>query len=664
MNLINADTKARLTSVAASVSDFAELIDASNLNMRTEANLLRDIAQDINRGMFKVLFMGKCMTGKSTLINALIGKKLMPTRATACTAIITAVEYGKDVDRVRIVYTPESRRAPEIISADRFKKNFTLTAEDYDRFADVSYAEMFSANELFADDTCLIDSPGLEEDISRTTVTNDFLPQANAIIFMLIATSLFSAKEREYIADNFAGKHMTNLFFVVNRINQLVPRQLESSVIPGVKNGLKNVFVDENGRFNEDLYKRRVFFVDACGAECVRTGAPYKIKVGNREMDFPIKPEDTGLLEFENALRNFLNSRERINATINSALAVMSSARDAAKHRLAIAKNLRRVDGETRHQKLNAARKILPEIRKQIDGAAADIAKKICDSMIAYTRETLPSAFESQMEPFKENVGWGRIMKLATMSMAGQLVNMDDELKRASEPIAMHMNAFIRAQLALWEEKSIPALIEDDLNALQKNLDACIQKFDAHMEGVLNEKNSLRNMLEMIMRQKIGTIYYRLPENCNTQVDGVGEGFGGTVVKWIVFGTLETSISLAFDIILAVILGPGSGAGIYQTIASCFHAKENLLRMTADKVFTNLTKKFTQERPKIEARIKNQFIENETIINTACGLIDDTEQTLENFATKNSQSRADIARDDAALEKMFGLIGDVRAKLS
>ena len=44
MNLINADTKVKITNVAARVSDFAEIIDADNFNMRTEANLLRDIA--------------------------------------------------------------------------------------------------------------------------------------------------------------------------------------------------------------------------------------------------------------------------------------------------------------------------------------------------------------------------------------------------------------------------------------------------------------------------------------------------------------------------------------------------------------------------------------------------------------------------------------------
>ncbi|MGN0005930.1 MAG: hypothetical protein ACI37Z_08165 [Candidatus Gastranaerophilaceae bacterium] len=63
-----------------------------------------------------------------------------------------------------------------------------------------------------------------------------------------------------------------------------------------------------------------VFFTNAYGALCVRTGEKYKIYLDKKEIPVDIEIKDTGILEFENYLRNFLNSDERINSTFYSTL--------------------------------------------------------------------------------------------------------------------------------------------------------------------------------------------------------------------------------------------------------------------------------------------------------------------------------------------------------
>ncbi len=51
-------------------------------------------------------------------------------------------------------------------------------------------------------------------------------------------------------------------------------------VIPCVRNVLRDVFTDQCGVFDEELFNKRVFFTNAYGALCVRTGEPYIVLSG------------------------------------------------------------------------------------------------------------------------------------------------------------------------------------------------------------------------------------------------------------------------------------------------------------------------------------------------------------------------------------------------
>lgn len=271
-----------------------------------------------------VLVMGRTKTGKSTFINALIGESLLPARATSGTALVTEIGYGNDTEHIKVFYTDSD--TPMIISHDRFLKEFSISQEEQDalydngggkldRFSNVSHAEMHTNSPLFPAGVRLIDTPALEEAwyynpalaYGCYKLTNEYLSKANAIIFLLNATAMFSVNEKEYIKENFAGKHLQNVFFVVNRINQIV-ESLEENVIPCVRNGLSAVFTDENGRFDEDLFQKRVFYVDAYGARCARTGEPYKVCFGRKVIEIPIGIEKTGFPEFESALWQYLRS--------------------------------------------------------------------------------------------------------------------------------------------------------------------------------------------------------------------------------------------------------------------------------------------------------------------------------------------------------------------
>lgn len=253
------------------------------------------------------LVTGDFKTGKSTFINAWVGKTMMASRNYVCTNVIATVEFGTNTDTARIVYTD---REPVTMSLERFSKEFTLTWEDeqllenvgrLDRLANVSHVELQSDAPFFADGMRLVDTPGLSErHTPAAKAVSELVFQADAIIFIMSAIRFCTCAEKAYITENFAGRGLCNVFFVINHIDNLIPGEL-AEIIPYVRSGLAEVFTDRDGNFDEELYSKRVFFTNAYGAECIRTGKPYCPMAGKKSAKAPLELEETGLPEFERA---------------------------------------------------------------------------------------------------------------------------------------------------------------------------------------------------------------------------------------------------------------------------------------------------------------------------------------------------------------------------
>ena len=703
MAFVQSETKRKIDAIVSNIANYAVLIDdpkgndkqnfdfVPGLGMSTEAKAFRELSDDIQKGVFKMLVMGKFKNGKSTLINALIGKVIMARRATACTAVIATVEYGKDIDSVRIVYTPDANRAPRVINLSRFTQDFMLTDEEQEfvenggqlnRFAEVSHVEMQSDDDLFSDGMRLTDSPGLEDRISCTNATNNYVSKANAIIFTLSATSLFSAKEREYIRANFAGKHMTNLFFVVNRINQLVPGQLEGNVIPGVKNGLKNVFVDENGRFDEDLYKRRVFFVDAYGAECSRTGAPYKIKVGNREIDVPIELKDTGMLDFENELRNFLNSAERINATFSSTLTGMANSYQAAAHKVAADKQVRSLSADERkknaalaREKLKEAEAKVEEIRTTINNSANLVASKLYVDLLQFIQRDIPNDFAVYVkdEKVQDEFGVGNMMQLVW----AKIFNDTEKIERVIKPFYEHTRKYIAERIDEWAKQRAPKIIEKDVRDMQKSLDEQVQDFDLRMEeavnlfayGVAHVPSQDGNMAKGGLQALLSVVLFG-------DFGGGARGLAAGGLDWLDFAK-NSGTQFAADFAVGFIFGGLLGAPVLIPLLIARAAllmrnanimAEKLSRDTGDAAFQALGDKIREDEDSFKSKIVDKFVDQgERIAIPALKMVEDAGRNQEKLLNENARDTAaadaENARADKNLQAMHELINGVYYEL-
>ncbi|PSB40493.1 hypothetical protein C7B67_28200, partial [filamentous cyanobacterium Phorm 6] len=249
-------------------------IDQPGLSLIADAKDIATIAKGIREGIFNVLVVGTFSAGKSTLINSLLGEKVLKAKMLPTTPIITTLVYG-DSPYVTVYY--KDKLEPSMLEESYFFEEFTLTENDRkniqdkgfkDRFENVRNAQIERKYSLLKNGVKLIDSPGLEDEKNKTDIVLSYLKKCQGVIFLLNATRLLNEKEVEIINDVLGDGRLNPVFFVINFIN--IVEENAPDEVDEIKrfciHSLKHRFLNEQGKFDEDFYNRRVFFVNALGA--------------------------------------------------------------------------------------------------------------------------------------------------------------------------------------------------------------------------------------------------------------------------------------------------------------------------------------------------------------------------------------------------------------
>jgi hypothetical protein len=112
----------------------------------------------------QVAVAGRIKSGKSTLVNALIGRRVAPTDVGECTRLVTRFQYGT-VDRVEVVFNDGRKQVLPFDAGGVIPSDLDV---DFDQ---VSHLEAYLTNAVLRDLT-VIDTPGLgsldEASVRRT----------------------------------------------------------------------------------------------------------------------------------------------------------------------------------------------------------------------------------------------------------------------------------------------------------------------------------------------------------------------------------------------------------------------------------------------------------------------------------------------------------------
>ena len=302
------------------------------LGLSLQHDLLMRQAQDIHDGIFRVVIMGAFTTGKSTLINALVGKRILPESALPSTAILTFIQYGEDVDSVEVHFKDTVNEGGNVVkgrveklSQEDFFNEYRYTNEDnrefietgqVKRFAVVNHAVMRCSLELMHNGVCIVDSPGLEDKAVATELSLRMAKQAQAIVYVCGERG-FDDRDRKYFEEHFMGCPR-NVFFVMNRVDLIASQTERAAALEKMRDDVKIWLLKGDGTIDEELLDSRVFGLSSLDALDARRGMFFDVA---QQHDVPLESEAAqrkGLSScfqpFEKELERFLTTDEMCKA--------------------------------------------------------------------------------------------------------------------------------------------------------------------------------------------------------------------------------------------------------------------------------------------------------------------------------------------------------------
>lgn len=177
------------------------------------------VSERIAEGRFYVACVGQFKRGKSSLLNALVGREILPVGVLPVTSVPTVLRYGERLG-ARVRFAGDSWRdiRPQLLTA------YVSEERNSENKIGVQAVEVFVPSPLLSSGMCLVDTPGIGSVFAaNTTVTREFVPHVDAAIVVLGADPPISGEELALVEE--VARHVTRLFFVLNKADRLPPEE-------------------------------------------------------------------------------------------------------------------------------------------------------------------------------------------------------------------------------------------------------------------------------------------------------------------------------------------------------------------------------------------------------------------------------------------------------
>ena len=182
----------------------------------------------IEKGEFNLAVCGKVKNGKSSLINALIGRELLPVCTDVATSRVFKISHSNE-EKFYVVYGNGDRKE---ISQDELATYGSQAVINKKGEADIektiSYIQVFTPMDFLPEGVSMIDTPGIGSTYPHhTAITKQYIKQADAAMFVMNPTPL------EDIEVDFLKEIVSvtpGILFVTTKIDQNGNDSVEESL--------------------------------------------------------------------------------------------------------------------------------------------------------------------------------------------------------------------------------------------------------------------------------------------------------------------------------------------------------------------------------------------------------------------------------------------------
>jgi small GTP-binding protein len=213
---------ARKETVTAKLRELARI--AGELGMRSVQSDIEGVRlPKLAEERFNLVVLGEFNHGKTTFVNALLGKPVLPTGITPTTATINHILYA-EAPRARAVLLDGG-----VVDVDPAALADYVTL-DGAHSAGIRYVELGYPAEILRDRITLVDTPGVNDlNEARAEITYSYIPRADAVIFLLDSTQVLKRSERIFIMQRILRRSRDKLVFVLGKADLLSAEELEQA---------------------------------------------------------------------------------------------------------------------------------------------------------------------------------------------------------------------------------------------------------------------------------------------------------------------------------------------------------------------------------------------------------------------------------------------------
>ncbi|MDJ0594130.1 MAG: dynamin family protein [Pleurocapsa sp. MO_226.B13] len=208
---------------------------------RPLADALNERAKNVfSKEAFRLAVIGEFNAGKSTLINALLGRDVLSTSPTPKTAAKTILRHGEQ-DAYRVIYNKNDAQGDTgdtgmINTTNLAKKIEGVTSDDAITWikrntesvaTQIKQVEIWCKSDfLNRDETEIVDTPGLGSIIEEhKVVTYSLIPEMDATLVLFPSQPGFGEKEIDLL--DFIRQHINQLLFVMTKADYLSSKDQE-----------------------------------------------------------------------------------------------------------------------------------------------------------------------------------------------------------------------------------------------------------------------------------------------------------------------------------------------------------------------------------------------------------------------------------------------------
>jgi GTPase SAR1 family protein len=195
------------------LSDVAASLGTTTLRERVDRELVRKLRED----RFHLVVVGEFNHGKTTFVNALLGRRALPVGVTPTTAAIHHIRWAESPEA--FVVGPKGERT-------------SISFDDASRFSvaggamttDVDYLEIGYPAPLLRERILLVDTPGVNDlTLQRSDITYSYIPRADAVLFLLDAGQILKESERVFLNEKLLKASRDKIVFVITKWDLLSP---------------------------------------------------------------------------------------------------------------------------------------------------------------------------------------------------------------------------------------------------------------------------------------------------------------------------------------------------------------------------------------------------------------------------------------------------------